>query len=140
MRDRLDGVESKGHAPTLYLQRIAATLRKPPAKPVTSFKAFKESLGIKLSRSRHNQVSVTAWLQENIGRAKIDHYMPITLETGDMLVLVQPYDHPDETDLKTIETRGGYVVHPNPQWGFLHTICLPDAYLIPAKAITNFVS
>lgn len=93
-----------------------------------------------MSRSRYNQVSVTDWLRKNVGSAKIDHYMPITFETGDMLVLVQPYDHPDETDVKTVETRGGYVVHPDPRWGFLHTICLPDAYLIPAKAIKNFVS
>lgn len=137
-RGRLEGVESKGPAPTPYLDNIANLLRHPPVKRVDGPAPFKRLLGIKPKRAGHAEIAVAHWLKQNLGQRKIDHYMPLTLETGDILLLTQPYDHPENRDLKLVEDRGGYIVHPHQDWGFLHTYCLPDAYLIPAKVVTNF--
>jgi hypothetical protein len=137
-RGRLEGVESKGPAPTPYLNRIADVLRQPPGKPVKNPAAFKRLLGIKTKRTGHGEIAVAHWLKNNIGEREIDHYMPLTLDTGDVLLLTQPYHHPDKDALKHVEARGGYIVHPHQGWGFLHLYCLPDAYLIPTNALTNF--
>lgn len=136
-QNRLEGVESKGKAPTPYLGNIAVLLRQAPSKAVDGPAVFKHLLSIKPRRTGHAE-SIAHWLKKNLGERKIDHYMPLTLETGDVLLLTQPYEHPDKKDLKLIESRGGYIVQPHQGWGFLHIFCLPDAYLIPATALENF--
>ncbi len=134
-----EGVQSTGPAPTEYLNRVATTLRNPPDSPISTVKDFTKSLGVKLiRRNRHALIEVTSWLEKNLGQGKVDHYMPMTLETEDILILIQPYDHPDLTELERIERLGGYIVQPDPQWGFLHAFCLPDVYLIPAAAAPKF--
>ena len=137
-RGRLEGAKSEGPAPTAYLDRIADLLRQAPLKPVDGPAAFKRLLGIKPKRTGHAEIAVAHWLKTNLGERKIDHYMPLTLETGDVLLLTQPYDHPEKKDLTMIESRGGYVVQPDQGWGFLHVYCLPDAYLIPSNALEHF--
>jgi hypothetical protein len=114
-----EGVQSTGPAPTEYLNRVATTLRNPPDSPISTVKDFTKSLGVKLiRRNRHALIEVTSWLEKNLGQGKVDHYMPMTLETEDILILIQPYDHPDLTELERIERLGGYIVQPDPQWGF----------------------
>ena len=94
-----DGVQSTGRAPTEYLNRVATTLRNPPNSPISTVKDFTKSLGVKLiRRNRHALLEVTAWLEKNLDHGKVDHYMPMTLETEDILILIQPYDHPDLTE------------------------------------------
>lgn len=63
--------------------------------------------------------------------------MPMTLETEDVLLLTQPYHHPNNDESNRLETMGAYIVHPDLGWGFLHT-CLPDIYLVPATVVNNF--
>ena len=136
-----DGIESEGPAPTPYLNRLAELLRQPPTQPVPNFNAFKKLLAlneIKLKRNQpgHASRSVAHWIKTNIQERIIDHYMPVTLETGDVLLLTQPYHHPNNDELNRIETMGGYVVHPAEGWGFLHT-CLPDVYLVPLDGFAS---
>ncbi|HVQ37616.1 MAG TPA: hypothetical protein VMS31_08785 [Pyrinomonadaceae bacterium] len=138
----LDGMESTGPAPTPYLNRIAEMLREPPPKPVKTFSTFKKLLGIKLHRNQygHARYAVNSWLKNNLtGRPteKIEHTMDMILETGDVLLLTQPYHHPNKADVENVQALGGYVVRPDYGWGFLHA-CLPDVYLVPANAVKNF--
>src|SRR6267154_534315 len=91
-----DGVESQGPAPTPYLNHLAELLREPPAEPIRNFNAFKKLLAlndIKLKRNQpgHGAGSVAHWIKKNLEERLIDHYMPFTLETGDVLLLTQPY-------------------------------------------------
>lgn len=139
---RRSGVQSQGTAPTPYLNRLADTLRARPAKPVTDSRAFKKVLGIKVkgrTAGRCAGHAVEHWLSNNLKPGALDHTLsPLVLDTGDVLVMTQPYRHPDAEDLAKIENLGGYIVQPDEGWGFLHIVCDPDVYLVPAAAIENF--
>lgn len=135
-----EGVESNNTAPTPYLNQIAETLRQPPAKPGKNANTIKKLLGLKLKRNQFTDAPYTIinWLKTNIDETVIDHYTPLVLETGDVFLFTQPYHHPNKTELTKIEKLGGYVVHPDQAWAFLHPFCLPDVYLVPAESVKNF--
>ena len=141
-RNFLDGVESQGSAPNPFLDQLAMLLRQPPPEPVPNVRTFKRLLALNDIKFKRTQTSfpgvhIAHWIKTNIRSTVIDHYMILTLETGDVLLLTQPYDHPNKKELRRIEAVGGYVVHPDKGWGFLHT-CLPDVYLIPRAQLQNF--
>lgn len=138
-RDHWDGQESNGPAPTPYLSTIADRLRKPPEQAVTNFDHFRKQLNITVKRghaSAHG--TVERWLKTNLDDSKIDHHLGVTLDTGDAMIISQPYHHLNHEDLKHIEDRGGYVLHAHAGWAYLHQFCPADVYLIPSDAVHNF--
>jgi hypothetical protein len=139
-REFMRGCESTGPAPTPELERIVQLLRQPPVKPIKTSQMFNKLLGIKLHRNQygHGKYAVTSWLKSNLSDSRcIDHYMDIILSTGDVLLLVQPYHHPDRQDVAKVESQGGYLVCPDEGWGFMHH-CAPNVYLIPQSNLSKF--
>jgi hypothetical protein len=143
------GAQSKAPLPHPRLERIAAILREPPINPVGKYNfqtlyrqltKVKHLLGIASKRgSRASYVAqhIELLLQGALGK-KIDHCFFLCTEDGDVVVWTQPYEHPFGEDVKLIEDAGGFIVNPHPAWGFFHSSCSTNVYLIPAKNVQSF--
>ncbi len=123
--------------PSTELERVAALLRVKPTKPVKTINQFIARLGIQTTARNYSGLHVCHFLRSHLDSV-IDHTVELTLRSGDVLIMAQPYHMPTQANIAWIEELGGAVVCPHVDWGFHHHLCDPCVFLVPAQAVQNF--